>query len=51
MSTQPTDTQTGKPSGQDPMRARERMQYGWLVFALAIALVIVAAVVLRLLIT
>ena len=36
----PTDTQQGQPSGQDPIRAQQRLGFSWVLFPIAVIVVL-----------
>jgi hypothetical protein len=40
MSHPPTDTQQGQPSGQDPMKEGRRLGFSWILFPVAVIVVL-----------
>ena len=48
---EPTDTQQGQPSGQDPMRANRRLGFSWVLFPLVVIVVLAVIFGLKFLLT
>jgi len=40
MTTNPTDTQEGQPSGQDPLKAQRRLGFSWALFPIIVIVVL-----------
>jgi len=51
MTENPTDTQQGQPSGQDPLRANRRLGFSWFIFPIVVIAVLAVVFGLRFLLT